>query len=254
MLVCFRGRWKVRTFVPKCFCEQLTGTNLISFCTTDLSHKSLSLKKAIALLQSVESMMEQNANGGEQVQQNPTGRLCMEPFYQSHNETFQFNAFVCCCNKMHNFHYITIQCHVYSCFDIMYALGAKCSVGLVASNSFGVSEIWFSFFYCSELSQQCVSVENITQFLSLEFLLIGSLTFRTTGNQWCGSWVVSWPHETCTDPEQTKTAKNWERCPCRHDHGQQHLHLPFPLPLLLRQRNLQWHLPRRRQHQQRHQQ
>ena len=71
MSMCFRGRWKVRTFVPKSFCELLSDTNIISFCTKDLSPNELSLKKAIALLQSMESMLgQQEAKEGEQVWQN----------------------------------------------------------------------------------------------------------------------------------------------------------------------------------------
>ena len=47
------------------FCELLSGTNLISSCTTDLSPSELLLKKAIALLQSMEPMLAQQAKEGE---------------------------------------------------------------------------------------------------------------------------------------------------------------------------------------------
>ena len=63
------------------FSELLSGTNLISFCTTDLSPNELSLNKALALLHSMKSILEQEGRNleGEQVQQNPTGGMCVEP-------------------------------------------------------------------------------------------------------------------------------------------------------------------------------
>ena len=63
-------------------CELLSGTNLISFCTTDFSPSELLLKKAIALLQAMEPMLVQEAKEGEQVQQNLTGGRRVEPFYK----------------------------------------------------------------------------------------------------------------------------------------------------------------------------
>ena len=77
----FGGRWKVRTCVPKSFCELLSSTNLISFCITDFSPSELLLKKAIALLQAMEPMLAQEAKEGEQVQQNLTGGMCVVAFY-----------------------------------------------------------------------------------------------------------------------------------------------------------------------------
>lgn len=51
------------------FMELLSDTNFFLF-TTELSPNELSIKKALALLQSMESMLEQDAKEGEQALKN----------------------------------------------------------------------------------------------------------------------------------------------------------------------------------------
>lgn len=64
------------------FSEMLSDTNLILLCTTDLSPNELALKRAFAVLQSMESILEKEAEEGEQVLWNPNGKMqvCVKPF------------------------------------------------------------------------------------------------------------------------------------------------------------------------------